>query len=237
MRLFFIIFLSTFVFAKTLYIAASSNISYAMKDLINEYKKQYKNTYIKIIYASSGKLTAQILHNAPYDIFLSANMKYPEVLYKNKKALTKPKVFARGLISLFSVKYDNLSIKSLLTAKQIAIANPKFAPYGKAAIEMMKNAKIYNKIKDKLIYSETVTGVIPYVINSADIGIIAKSSLYSKKIKNLGKYYYKDVNISLYSPINQGVVLLTNKKEARNFYNFLFTKKAKNIFKRYGYLE
>ncbi len=237
MKLLFFLIISSFVYAKTIYIAASSNISYVMNDLIKEFKKKNKNIDVKISYASSGKLTAQIMHNAPYDIFLSANMKYPIFLYNHKKTLTKPKVYAKGLIGLFSIKDKNLSLNSLLKANSIAIANPKFAPYGKAAVEMMKNAKIYDKVKNKLIYSETITGVIPYVMNFADVGIVAKSSIYSKKIKNIGKFYYKDINTSLYSPIKQGVVLLKNNNEAREFYNFLFSKEAKKIFKRYGYLE
>jgi molybdate transport system substrate-binding protein len=230
------LFLIKSLFAAEIFLAASSNVSYALNDLIKEFKKQNPNITIKTILASSGKLTAQIMHSAPYDLFLSANMKYPEILYKKGFAITKPKVYAKGAIALFSVKYKpNLNL--LLNVSQIAIANPKFAPYGAAAIEVFKNRGIYDKIKSKLIYSETVSGVIPYVLHSADVGIVAKSILYSPQIKQIGKFFYKDIDKSLYTPIKQGVVLLKNNEYARKFYNFLFSKKAKEIFKKYGYIE
>ena len=222
--------------AGEIFLAASANVSYALNDLIKEFKKQYPNIIVKTTLASSGKLTAQIMHSAPYDLFLSANMKYPEILYKKGFAITKPKVYAKGAIVLFSVKYKP-SLDLLLKVSQIAIANPKFAPYGIAAVEVFKNIGIYDKIKDKLIYSETVSGVIPYVLHSADIGVVAKSSLYSRKIKQIGKFFYKDIDKRLYTPIKQGVVLLKDNEDARKFYDFLFSKKAKEIFKKYGYIE
>jgi molybdate transport system substrate-binding protein len=222
--------------AGEIFLAASANVSYALNDLIKEFKKQYPNIIVKTTLASSGKLTAQIMHSAPYDLFLSANMKYPEILYKKGFAITKPKVYAKGAIALFSVKYKP-SLDLLLKVSQIAIANPKFAPYGLAAVEVFKNRGIYDKIKDKLIYSETVSGVIPYVLHSADIGVVAKSSLYSRKIKQIGKFFYKDIDKRLYTPIKQGVVLLKDNEDARKFYDFLFSKKAKEIFKKYGYIE
>ena len=156
-----------------------------MPEIIKAFHKSHPDIKIKLILASSGKLTAQIIHGAPFDLFLSANMKYPLLLYKRGYTKTKPKVYAKGAIALFSVKNIDLTNfkNALLKAKLIAIANPKSAPYGNVAITALKNAKIYQKVLPKLIYAETVSAVIPYTINQADVGIIAKSIIFSKNLK------------------------------------------------------
>ncbi|WP_457561141.1 molybdate ABC transporter substrate-binding protein [Caminibacter sp.] len=234
----FVFLLLTFVLLRAdVYVASAANLTYAMPSLIHEFHKSHPNVKIKLILSSSGKLTAQVMHGAPYDIFLSANMKYPNFLYEKGFSKTKPVVYAKGAIGLFSVKFKNLSLNNLKNLKCIAIANPKTAPYGRAAIEAFKKAGIYDNIKNKLVYAETVSSVIPYAVNSCDVGVIAKSSIFSKNIKNIGNFYYKDIPSNLYSPIKQGIVLLSDKKAAKEFYDFMLSKKAKEILKKYGYIE
>lgn len=224
-------------YASQLLVAAAANTTYAMPDIISAFNKKYPDIKIRLILASSGKLTAQIIHGAPYDVFMSANMKYPNVLYKKGFAKTKPVIYAKGAIALFSVKDMDLHDfkQALLNAKLIAIANPKTAPYGRAAVEAMKNAGIYNQVLNRLVYAETVTAVIPYTINEADVGIVAKSSLFSPKMKKYKNF--AEVPANLYKPINQGIILLNKSKDAQKFYNFILSDTAKKIFKKYGYLE
>jgi molybdate transport system substrate-binding protein len=176
----------------------------------------------------------QIQNGAPFDIFLSANMKYPNYLYSKKLAITKPKVYAKGRLVLFSIRKKFTSLNDLQNLDTIAVANVKTAPYGKAAIEVLKNAKLYEKVKDKLVYAETVNQVISYVKNAADAGFVAKSSMFSPKMKQYRNKWI-DIDKSLYSPINQGIVIIKDSLEAKKFYNFIFSKKAKLIFKKYGY--
>ena len=227
--------ISLFVFASEIYVAASANLTYVMPEIVKAFNKKYPDIKIKFITSSSGKLTAQILREAPYDIFLSANMKYPNFLYSKGIGILPPKIYVKGKISLFSIKYKDLSLENLKKYSSIAISKPKTTPYGKAAIEAFKKAGIYSQIKNKLVYAETIPAVLSYVKNGADVGIISKSLIYSKNIKKLGKFYFKDINTSFYTPINQGALLITKKREAKKFYNFLFTPEAKKIFKKYGY--
>ncbi len=230
--------------ASTINIAVAANVSYAINDLKKEFNKKYPDTKVRITLGSSGKLTAQITHGAPYEIFMSANMKYPNALYKNELAITKPKIYAQGSLAYLSNKKQDFSkgIKLLEDKKyrKIAIANPKTAPYGIATVEALKNAKIYTSIKSKLIYGESISQTVSYAVRATDIGIIAKSSLYSDKMKQFKKdINWKEVNTKLYTPINQGIVILKNakdKKEVKAFYDFIFSDKAKEIFKTYGYL-
>ena len=235
-KLFLALLFVVSMYAENILVAAAANTTYAMPEIIKAFNQKHPNVHVKLVLASSGKLTAQIMHGAPYNVFMSANMKYPNALYKNGFAKTKPVVYAKGAISLFSVKNIDLNNfkKALLNAKLVAIANPKTAPYGRAAVEAMKNAGVYNQVVNKLVYAETVTAVIPYTINEADVGIVAKSALFSPKMKQFRNF--ADVPSNLYKPINQGIILLDKKDGALKFYNFILSDKAKEIFRKYGYI-
>jgi molybdate transport system substrate-binding protein len=234
----------TLTFASTIHIAVAANVSYVIKELVNEFNKQNPSIRVKVSSASSGKLTAQIKNYAPYELFMSANMLYPNELYKTKYAITKPKVYAKGSLAILSPKPRDLSkgVFSLLDAniQKIAIANPKTAPYGKAAKEALQNAKIYNLLKSKFIYGESISTTLIYTIKAADVGIVAKSLLYSPNMKGFKEgINYVDVDKRLYTPIKQGVVILKNAKnniDVVKFYNFLFSNEAKKIFRGYGYI-
>ena len=225
--------ISSFLFASEIYVAASANLTYVMPEIIKKFNQKYPNEKVKFITSSSGKLTAQILRGAPFDMFLSANMKYPKFLYSKGIGVYPPKVYTKGEIVLFSIKHKNLSLDNLKNYQTIAISKPKTTPYGAAALEVFKNKGIYTEIKNRLVYSETIAAVLSYVKNGADVGIISKSLIFSKNIKNLGRFYYKDIDVSLYRPITQGALLLD--KKAINFYKFLFSNEAKKIFRKYGY--
>ena len=95
--------------AGTINIAVAANVSYAIEDLKKEFKKEFPDTKINVILGSSGKLTAQITNGAPYMLFMSANMKYPAALYKNKIAITKPIVYAEGTLVMLSLKKQDFS--------------------------------------------------------------------------------------------------------------------------------
>lgn len=229
------------LFAEKINLAVAANVSYAIDNLIKEFNKTNPNTEVQVTLGSSGKLTAKISNGAPYDIFMSANMKFPEALYEKNIAITKPIVYAKGSLSIISSKNILLS-KDLRFLKdknidKIAIANPKTAPYGKATIEALKNANIYEDIKNKFVYGESISQTVTYAIKAADLGFIAKSSLYSPQMKRFQNFI--DVDTNLYTPISQGIVILKNAKnniEAKAFYDFILSQKAKNIFEKYGYI-
>ncbi|WP_434657538.1 molybdate ABC transporter substrate-binding protein [Sulfurimonas sp. NW9] len=238
-----LLFSFTTVLAGTLNIATAANVSYALPRLIKEFQKNNPQTKIQMTIGSSGKLTAQIMHGAPYDIFLSANMAYPKKLYEKGFALTKPVVYARGALALFSTKKRDFQQGTALVLdkniRTIAIANPQTAPYGIAARQALQNASLYKKIKKKLVYGESVGQTVAYAVTAADLGFIAKSALFSPKMKQYEEgVNFKDVDPKLYTPIAQGIVLLkhaTDNADAHSFYTFLLSQPAKEIFKAYGY--
>ena len=235
---------SSFLLADNIKIAVAANVSYAINDLIDAFNQQYPKTKVQVTLGSSGKLTAQITHGAPYDLFMSANMKYPQALYDKQIAIAKPFVYAQGSLAMLGQKPQDFSQGiHLLTSnniKRIALANPKTAPYGKAAVQALKKVKLYTPLKPKYIYGESIAQTVSYTLSAADIGLIAKSSLYSPKMRHFKKdIHWRDVNSSLYTPINQGMVILkraTHNTEVKAFYDFMLGQKAKTILKDYGYL-
>ena len=91
-------------FAGAINIAVAANVSYAIDTINEEFNKLYPDTKVRVILGSSGKLTAQIKNGAPYQLFMSANMKYPHSLYKDNIAITRPLVYAQGRLVYFSNK-------------------------------------------------------------------------------------------------------------------------------------
>lgn len=235
--------LSVYSTAGTIQIAVAANVSYAIEDLKRAFAKEHPDTKVQVILGSSGKLTAQIKNAAPYELFMSANMKYPEALYADKVAVTKPLVYAEGTLATLSVKPQDFSKGMALLKdpkiKRIAVANPKTAPYGKAAQEALQNAKVYDEVKTKLIFAESASQTVSYTVTAADLGFIAKSSLYSKQMKKYkeGKHW-KEVDPKLYTPIEQGIVILKSGEsnaEVKAFYDFILSDEAKEILKKFGY--
>ncbi|MFY9075710.1 molybdate ABC transporter substrate-binding protein [Malaciobacter mytili] len=236
--------LASSLFGGDINVAVAANVSYAIDDLKKEFNKLYPNTNVKVTLGSSGKLTAQIKNGAPYDLFMAANMKYPETLFNEDYAVTRPLVYAQGSLAyLSSQKQDFSKGIALITQeniKKIAIANPKTAPYGKASVEAMKNAKVYESVEKKLVFAESISQTVTYALTATDIGFIAKSSLYSPQMSKFkqGVNWYS-VDSKLYTPINQGIVILKkaqSNSEAAAFYSFILSKKAKKIFEDFGYL-
>ncbi len=236
--------LSMSLFAGQINIAVAANVSYAIGDLIKEFNKTNPHTEVLVTLGSSGKLTAQIKNGAPYHLFMAANMKFPQSLYEENMAITKPIVYAQGSLAMLSAKELDFSQGIEMVAQKeiekIAIANPKTAPYGAAALEAITNAKLLNSVESKLVYAESISQTVSYAITAADIGFIAKSSLYSDKMSMYKENVnWVSVDSSLYTPIDQGVVLTRMAKEnaeAKAFYEFILSQKAKEIFKEYGYL-
>jgi len=235
--------LATTLFAGEIKIAVAANVSYAIGDLIKAFNMLYPDTKVQVLLGSSGKLTAQIQNGAPYGLFMSANMKYPEALYKSGMAVTRPMVYAQGVLALLSSGKHPVAkgLEVLRDPKigKIAIANPKTAPYGKAAVEALQKSGIYDSIKRKFIYGESVSQTVTYAVTAADIGLVAKSALFSPKMRRFQEgRNWQSVDPKLYTPISQGIVILKEGEKDREvaaFYAFIFSKTAADIFLKYGY--
>jgi molybdate transport system substrate-binding protein len=218
-------------------------MSHTIEVLKQSFHKQHPQTKMIVSLGSSGKMTAQITQGAPYQIFMSADMRFPKRLYDEGLAITKPVIYAWGALAILSRNKQNftegihmIENKNIHT---IVIANPKTAPYGKAAMEALNHGGIYGKVASKLVYSESIAHAISYTVHVADIGFVAKSSLFDPKMKKFYKdMHWIEVNPTFYAPIEQGIVILKNgldSEEVRAFYDFIFSKEAKKILTNFGY--
>ncbi len=221
-------------------IATSANMKLAMKEIVNSFEKE-QDIECEMIVGSSGKLTAQIRGHAPFDVFVSANTLYPEELYRTGYSDEKAIVYAYGKLILLSMKKDLFPDLNNLNREEInhiALGNPKTAPYGTAAMEVLKNKKIFSELKDKFVYGESVSQVNQFILSGvAEVGFTAKSVIMSPGIKDKG--HWIEIDSSLYNPIAQGFIVLNNRKdhleEAKKFRDFLISEKAGKILNTFGY--
>jgi molybdate transport system substrate-binding protein len=221
--------------------AAAANLQSVIKVLIADFNKR-TGIAVEPIISSSGNLTTQIRNGAPFDIFLSADMNFPEALFKDGLTTKKPVAYAMG--SLIICSRQNLNVenweKLLMSAavNKIAVANPAIAPYGKAAEEALTKKGILDQLKPKIVTGESISQVNTYITTGvAEVGFTTQS--FIKDADGKTKLYYKVIDPKLYSPIVQGVVLLKHGEDnpaAEKFYTYLLSKPAKAIFREYGYL-
>lgn len=228
---------------QTLTVAVAANVKYAFNDLAAEFRKE-SGIDVRAVLGSSGQLAAQIMNGAPFDVLLSADMEYPEALYKEKLAVTAPRVYANGVLVLWTRKPidlgKGLAVLADPAVQKIAIANPKLAPYGREAIHALEHAGLRAAVEPKLVYGESIAQTSQYIdTGSADVGFTAKSVVLAPEVAGRGKWV--EVPGDSYQPIAQGVVVLkhgdvTDPQNARKFVAFLFSPAARAIFVRYGYL-
>jgi molybdate transport system substrate-binding protein len=228
-------------FAQTLKVAAAANLQSVIKVLGADFTKR-TGVIVEPIVGSSGNLTTQISNGAPFDVFLSADMDFPQKLYTTGFASKKPAVYAKGSLIICSTKdieFDNWERMLLTPAiKKVAIANPTIAPYGKAAVEALKLKGVYSEIQSKIVIGESISQVNTYITTgSVDVGFTTQALV--KDIEGKQKIYWKAIDPKTYSPIEQGIVVLKHGEDnpnAEKFYQFILTTDAKRIFKEYGYI-
>lgn len=232
--------------ADPLTVAVAANAEYVFNDLAAEFKKE-SGQDLKPIIGSSGKFVTQIMNGAPYDVFLSADMEFPEKLYKDGYAVAAPKAYARGALVVWTMKdldlrtwQSTMNTASGANVIKIAVANPQTAPYGRETMKALAKVKLDQSLASKLVFGESIAQTNQYIFSAvADMGFTAKSVVLSPDMKGKGKWI--EVPRDLYDPIAQGVVILkhgqeTNPKAAQEFYTFLYSEKARTILERYGYL-
>ncbi len=243
----FLLILSGFSIAQSgqkISIVAAANLKVALDSIASVFKIQNPNSDVEITYGASGKLFEQISNSAPFDIFFSADMEYPNKLKQKKLTVSDVKLYAIGQLVIWSKKTDpnEKQMNSLLNAgiNKVSIANPATAPYGEKAVESMKYYKVYDKIQNKLVYGENITQAAQFVtFGAADIGITALSLALSPAMqKEGGKYYI--IPEKSHQPLEQGCVILKHaigNATAVKFYDFISSSTAIDILTYYGYTQ
>lgn len=229
---------------RRLRIAAAADLKFAMAEIAGRFEKLHPDTSIAVTYGSSGNFFAQLASEAPFDMFLSADIEYPRRLIEQGQGATETEFeYARGHLVLWTPKDWPLDIDQgfeLLrddAVFKVAIANPKTAPYGRAAVAALKNRGIYGDIESKLVYGENVAQTAQLVdAGGADVGIIALSLAVSPELRDKGKYW--PVPGDLHPPIIQGGVVLRWANDARlagDFRDFLLSAEGLALLKDFGF--
>jgi molybdate transport system substrate-binding protein len=219
-------------------IAAASDLNFAIKEIVAEFEKQTGHKVLLTL-GSSGNFFAQIANGAPFDVYLSADIHYPRELEKAGHTIPGSIfVYGIGRIALWSSKVDPERGMQLLldpSVKRIAIANPQHAPYGKAAVAAMQHAKVYDRVKDKLVLGENISQAAQFVQSgAADVGVLALALALSEPMMRAGRFW--TIPVESYPRMEQGAVLTRRAgTAAREFMDWLRSPASKKILERYGF--
>lgn len=222
-------------------IAAASDLRFALDDVIDIYREAHPDSEIEVIYGSSGKMTTQIMNGAPYDIFFSADISFPERLKQAGLTATEPAVYAIGRIVIWSTTRDasRLTLQDLAdpSIRRIAIAQPAHAPYGMRAREAMEAFGVWDKVQPKLVFGENIAHTAQMVESgAAEVGIIALSLA---KFPALAEHGHHLIDDSLHLPLTQGYIVTKrggDKPAVTRFARFMETDAAREIMVRYGFV-
>ena len=192
-----------------------------------------------LIFGFTGKHYAQIKNGAPFDAFFAADSKRPELLEKEAVALPGTRfTYAVGKIILWSPKEGYVDSEARVLEKgsfrHLAIANPKLAPYGKAAQEVLLACGSWAALKNKIVRGENIAQTFQFVQSgNAQLGFVAYSQVKQSKHPVVGSFW--EVPQSLYSPIAQQAVLLKEKDTARAFLKFVKSEESLKMIREFGY--
>ena len=224
-------------------VAAAADLKFAMDELSKEFESK-TGARVDVTTGSSGNFFAQIRSGAPFDLFFSADMDYPRKL--EEAGFAEPGTlfeYALGMIVIWTpassrvdVAQEKWNALSDARIQKIAIANPKLAPYGRAAVATLQEAGIYDSVKAKLVYGENISQAAQLVQSgNAQAGIISRSLALSPGMKD-GKMW--EIPANLHPPIEQGAIALkraTNKAAALEFLSFVKGAAGKSILKKNGF--
>lgn len=234
---------ATVASAQEIVIAAAADLSSVFPEVAARFEKE-TGRKVKLNFGSSGQFLLQIENGAPFDMFFSADVQYPQRLEAEK--LTQPGTiykYAIGRLVLYVPNNSPLDISHGLRAlqspqaKRIAIANPQHAPYGRAAIESLKKEGLYDSLQSRLVMGENISQTAQFVQSgNADAGLLALSLVLSPQMKSAGRFV--EVPESDHAPIEQAAVILERSKDKATsalFLDFVRKPEIVRLMSQYGF--
>jgi molybdate transport system substrate-binding protein len=229
--------------AQEITVAAAADLNFALQDIAQRFEQQ-TGKHVKLSFGSSGNFFVLIQNGAPYDVFLSADMEYPRQL--ETAGLTEPGSlyqYAVGKIVLWAPNGSKVDVSrglAVLTepgVRKVAIANPRHAPYGRAAVAALKSAKVFESIANKLVFGENIAQAAQLAeTGNADAGILALALVLAPSMKDKGRYSL--IPDDAYPPLRQGCVILKSARDkatARQFLDFLRRPEMEEVLRQYGF--
>ena len=230
------------LWAEKISVVVASSASKAMGEVREAFLKTHPKDEVELVFGASGKHYQLLKEGREFDMFFSADSKWAGQIAQDGNAASQPAVYALGVVALYSLddkllKGGEKALKDKAKAiKHISIANPKVAPYGVAAEEVMKNLGIYELFKDKIVLGDNISQPVNHIdTGAAELAFVAYS-LVSPINKPKGKVLV--VDSALFSPLEQSFVITKygkGKKLAQECSDFVLSKDGKAIIEKYGF--
>jgi len=232
---------STAALADDVQVAVAANFTAPMKQIAADFEKDTGHKAV-LTFGATGKFYTQISNGAPFEVFLAADDETPARLEKEGAAVNGSRfTYATGKLVLWSAQTGLVDAQGEVLKKgdfkKIAIAAPKLAPYGAAAVETMNKLGLQAALEPKLVQGESIGQAFSFVsTGNAELGFIALSQVYEGgKIKSGSAWIVPE---NLHSPIRQDAVLLAKAKDSKaavQLMAYLKTDKAKAVIRTFGY--
>ena len=230
--------------APPLAIAAAADLQFALADLKGAFTKARPDIAVAITYGSSGTIYAQLLNKAPFDLFLSADLDYPRKLVEAGLADGATEFrYSRGHLVLWAPKGSPIPVEQLglgalahPAARKVAIANPRYAPYGRAAEAALRKLGLMEGVASRLVFGDNIGQTAQFVqTGAADLGILALSLTKAPAMAG-GRMW--EIPASAHPPLDQGGVVpnqAQNRAAALAFRDFMRSDEGKAILRAYGF--
>jgi len=227
-------------------VAAASDLKFALDELVAELRAKDSAFVVDVTYGSSGNLKTQIEQGAPFDMLLSADLRFPQALVKSGKAASADLFpYAVGRLVIW-IKKDspldlaNLQHKALLdpAIRKVAIANPDHAPYGQAAVAALRHFDIHDAVAPKFVLGENIAQTAQFVESgAAHAGIIALSLAVAPAMRDKGRFW--EIPLNAFPRLLQGGVIVgaTKKRErAEQLRAALTSRHGQEVLRRFGFI-
>ena len=225
-------------------VAAASDLKFALEEVAASFERKTGHQ-VRLVFGSSGNFYSQIVHGAPFQMFMSADEEFVFKLAEAGMTVDRGRLYARGRIGIMvptgsPIQADS-EFKDLAAAmkdgrlQKFAIANPQHAPYGARAKEALQHAGLWDAIQPRLVLGENISQTAQFATSgSTQGGIIALSLAKAPSVARLGSFAL--IPEEWHRPLNQRMVLLKGAPAPlRAFYDHLATPAAQDIMVRYGF--
>ena len=225
-------------YADEITVAVASNFTETIKEITRRFEQQSGHK-VTLVFGSTGKHYAQIKNGAPFDIYFAADVQRPKLLEAEGAAQPSSRfTYAVGKLILWSPKRSAVDPAGNVLEngyfRHLAFANPKLAPYGKAAMEVLQTRGLWQALQERFVRGENIGQTFQFVKSgNAELGFISMSQIKRPGKPMAGSWW--EIPQSFYSPIEQQAVLLKDNDVARAFLIFVRSEEGLSIIRSYGY--
>ena len=231
---------------RRLAVAAAADLQVALAEARTAFARSHPDVEVGLTFGASGTLHAQLLNRAPFDLFLSADLGYPQRLVEAGAADGSTLwTYGRGHLVVWVPKDSPIPVETLglaavlhPAARRVALANPRHAPYGRAAEAALAQAGLLEQVRPRLVFGENVSQTAQFVQSgAADVGLIALSLAQAPALAAAGRWWA--LPAGAHPPLDQGGVVLTHARDraaALAFRDFLRSPEGLALLRRHGFV-